>query len=125
MHFEENNLRKQRKEIKAWAKIHLLGRSVINPGISRPITFTSSGIKEAINQPHKHIREKNNAIKDIINLILRAKYIKTEPETSGSRNNQYHYLKTDICGEDAFVVLKESKHDKRISFYSIVDKIKE
>jgi hypothetical protein len=125
MHHEANDLRNQRKEIKALAKIHLIGKWVMHPGIPRPIFFTSTGIKEAINQPHKHIYEKNNSIKEIIDIIRTARYIKTEMDSYGKGNNQYHYLRTEICGEDSFVVLKESKHDERIFFYSIVDKIKE
>jgi len=118
----KNKLKEQRTSIKNWAKENLVGKTVKHPKIEKPILFTATGVKEALNQPHKHIVEKNDAIKNIKNLIKDSKFIKTEKDSKG-RDIEYSYLKTKLNKEDSFIVIK--KQDGINSFYSISDKIKE
>ncbi len=114
-------LKEQRKTIKDFAKQNIVGKTIKYKDIEKPIQFTVTGIKEALNQPHKHIVEKNEAIKDIANLIKKAEYIRADDDIKG-RKIKYHYLGITIQNEDSFVVLKEEKGV--VSFYSITDKIK-
>lgn len=74
-----------------------------------------------MNQPHKYILEKNEAIKDIINLIKNAEYIRTDKDSKG-RNIIYYYLETIIKKEISFIIIK--KEANRNSFYSITDNLK-
>ena len=119
---DKNKLKEQRTNIKNWAKENLVGKTVKHPKIEKPILFTSTGIKEALNQPHKHIVEKNEAIKNIKNLIKDAKFVKTSADDKG-KGFKYHYLKTTINNEKSFIVLRETFNEN--SFYSIVEKTKE
>ena len=63
------DVKQARKEVQEWAKREVVGKSFLNQEIGKEIEVTSTGIKEALNQPHKYIREKNEAIKDIARII--------------------------------------------------------
>ncbi len=115
-------LKEQRIEVREWAKENLIGKTITHPNIEKPIGFTVSGIKEALNQPHKFIIEKNDAVKNIESLIKNAEFLKTDFDYKG-RDFKYHYLKTKINNEDSYIVLRETQ--KETSFYSIVEKLKE
>lgn len=88
------------------------------------VSFTYSGIKEAINQPHKYIIEKNQIIKSIDSILPSAVFVKSEKDRTGDQNFIYHYFRIMIHEEESFIVLKEIKKEGVIIFYSIVDKIK-
>jgi len=118
------SLKEQRKVLKEWAKANIVGKTIEVPSICKHITITVSGIKEALNQPHKHYFEKNEAIKDIENQLATSTFVETKIDSTGDCNNMFHYLRTSIKGEDSFIVLRETKKDGMIIFYSIVDKIK-
>ncbi len=117
-------LKTQRTEIRSWAKENLVGKTVVNNQIDKPIKFNTTGIKEALNQPHKNILEKNEAIKNIDTLIKDGKYLKDRVATDEKTGSKYHYIKTQIKNEPSFIVLKESANGD-LNFYSITDKIKE
>ena len=118
------SLKEQRKIIREWAKSNLAGRSVYISDLKMTINFTYSGIKEAVNQPHKYILEKNQLIKSIESILPSATYIKSEGDKTGDLNFIYHYLRIMINDEESFIVLKVIKKEGKIIFYSIVDKIK-
>lgn len=119
----KEELKRQRAEIRDWAKANLLGRSVSVPGLDRPVTFTSTGIKEAINQPHKHLYEKNEAIRDIVGLLGNSVYVLKREDDKG-RPFVYHYFQIEIMGEPSYIVIRENVNNKLIDFYSIVEKLK-
>lgn len=60
-------LKEQRNSIKSWAKENLLDKKVKHPNVEKEIGFSVTGIKEALNQPHKHLILKNEAIKILRN----------------------------------------------------------
>ncbi len=117
----KETLKDQRKEIKEWAKQNLVGKTITHPNIDGEIHFTTTGIKEALNQPHKHILEKNEAIKDIVNLIKKSVFIRSDKDSKG-RDILYHYFATTINSEISFITIK--KEANRNSFYTITDSIK-
>lgn len=114
-------LKEQRNSIKSWAKEHLLDKKVKHSSLEKEIGFSVTGIKEALNQPHKHLMLKNEAIKNIEELIKSAEYIGSSNDNKG-RTTIYHYLKIYIAGEESFIVLKENGNG--VYFYTITDKIK-
>jgi hypothetical protein len=118
------NLKEQRKTIREWAKINLVGKELFLPKTGMNVTFTLNGIKEAINQPHKFILKKNEFIKEIETALQNAEYIKSETDRTGELNFIFHYFRTSLNEEDSFIVLKEIRKEGKIVFYSIVDKIK-
>lgn len=94
-------------------------------GTKHSIVFTSTGIKEAINQPHKNYYEKNKVVVNADELLKKAKY--TSTAVSKSQNpmiKQYHYLEVQIAEEVSYVVLRELTTGQ-MQFYSIVDALKE
>lgn len=115
------DLKEQRHEVKEWAKENLVGKTIRNKDIEKPIGFTVTGIKEALNQPHKYVKAKNEAIKDIRGMIRKGEYLGYAPDAKGNDLN-YHYIKTDVAGSESYVVIKESNNGS-MNFYSIVDRI--
>lgn len=119
----KEEVKQQRTEIREWAKEKLIGKQMPVPGLGAPISFTSTGIKEALNQPHKHLLAKNEAVRNIRKLMETAKYVRTDPDVKG-RNFKYHYFEIEIMGEPSFVVIRENTDNRLIDFYSIVEKLK-
>lgn len=114
----------ERKEILEWAKINLVNNeaSVFRVELNNHISFSNSGIKEALNQPHNHYHEKNRAIKDILILLQHSKYEGNAVDVK-NRCLRFHYFKTAINNNESFIVVKEN-YDNTFKFYSIVDRIK-
>ena len=92
--------------------------------LNKPVVFTVTGIKEALNQPHKHYIAKNEAVKNILSLLKDAEYVKPV-KSSKDKQFIYHYFRTFVGGEESFIVVRESTFTGQINFYSIVDKLKE
>lgn len=121
-----NNIRlqEQRKEIRSWAKDNIVGKTVLVHGIKNPVEFTANGIKEALNQPHKYIRAKNEAIYNLIDLLKDAEYLMERPDEKGNPMVlKYHYLRIKISEHDSYAVVRELM-DGRCQFYSIVERLK-
>lgn len=117
-----SELKEQRNEIREWAKENLVGKTVKHKEIEKPIGFTVTGIKEALNQPHEHIRAKNEAVKDIRGLIRKGEYLGSADDEKG-KIKQYHYIKTSIAGDASYITVKETTQGECV-FYTITDKIK-
>ena len=93
-------------------------------GIQNPVEFTSNGIKEALNQPHKYVMAKNEAVYNLINLLKDAEHVLERPDEKGNPMvMKYHYLRIRIADEDSFAVIRELV-DGKCQFYSIVEKLK-
>lgn len=120
----KDEIKQQRGEIRQWAKENLAGKTASAPGLGAPVSFTTTGIKETLNQPHKYILEKNEAVRDIAGLLNTAEYIRFDPDI---KNNQmvkgYHYFQILIKGEPSYVVIRELATGELV-FYSIVEKLK-
>lgn len=116
------NLKQQRLEIRDWAKANLLDKTITHPKINEPIGFNVAGIKEAINQPHKFLLAKNEAVKNIEKHINESEFMFSRNDDKG-KPFVYYYLKTFIQGEQSFIVIRRA-YDKN-TFYSIVEKIRE
>ena len=114
----------ERSVIKNWAIQNLVDNKVFvtKSELDNPIIFTAKGIKEAINQPHKHYEAKNESIYQIVKLLQTAKYLKRE-EDSKKRFKYFHYHEVEIENEKSWLVLRE-KFDGTIDFYTIVDFLK-
>lgn len=118
------DVKQARKEVQEWAKREVVGKSFLNQEIGKEIEVTSTGIKEALNQPHKYIREKNEAIRNIKQIIHEAHRVLYRPDDKGNQMVVgYHYLEFELAGEKSYIVIRETK-DGRLMFYSVVDKIK-
>ncbi len=116
-------IKKRRAEIKEIAKINLLDKKIKIDSIGREVEFTVSGIKEAINQPHKNLYEKNEAILNIQKLLKESTFIKSTKHDNND-NIIFYYFETEIANSKSFIILKEDILNKKTRFYTIVDKIK-
>lgn len=120
----KERLQEQRKAVRQWAKENLVGKTVLVQGIQNPVEFTSNGIKEALNQPHKYVRAKNEAVYNLIYLLKDAEHVLERPDEKGNPMvMKYHYLRIRIADEDSFAVIRELV-DGKCQFYSIVEKLK-
>jgi len=112
----------QRKKIKAWAKENLQGKTFDING--EKAELNGVGIKEIINQPHKHYEEKNAVLYDFENICKSAKKTNSMPS---SHNDDFikhvDAYKIDINNEPSWILVKEFKDGKRL-IYSIVDRLK-
>lgn len=119
---QKAELKEQRKKTLAWGKQALIGKKIVRPEFDQPITFTVCGLKEAINQPHKNYKVKNEALRHIDLLIQQGEYVGSAGDLKG-RPFTYHYLKIKIRGIDSFIVLREEKGS--LIFYSLVERRKD
>lgn len=120
----KDEVKQQRAEIRNWAKEKLIGTTANAPGLSRPVSFTATGIKEALNQPHRHLFEKNAAIRDIVELLGRSQLVLKRPDDKGNQMvKSYYYYEVEIAGEPSYLVLRELATGE-VLFYSIVEKLK-
>ena len=117
-----NNTNKERiKELRAWAKDNLQGKIIEPENIGKNIEFTTKGIKEYLNQPHKHYQEKNELIKQMPEIINNATYM---GRTAYHKESNYivasHIFETKVNGEKTWLIARENKEGS-ITFYSISD----
>lgn len=120
----QNELKGQREEIRQWAKENLAGKTVEVPGIGSPVGFNVTGVKEALNQPHKYISEKNEAVRNILSLLQEGEHVLTRTDDKGNPMvKQYHYIRIKIKEEDSYAVIRELVNGE-CNFYSLVEKLK-
>ena len=118
------SLQEQRKAVREWAKENLAGKTVLVQGVPNPVEFTMNGIKETLNQPHKYVRAKNEALRDIVELLKGGEHVLEKVDDKGNPMvNKYHYIRIGIAGEPSFAVIRELM-DGKCQFYSIVEKLK-
>lgn len=100
----QKKIKLNRKEIIEWAKSNLVNNrtTVIRSELHSPISFSNSGIKEALNQPHNHYHEKNKAIKDIVILLESSAYAGSAEDGKG-KCLRFHYFKITINDDDSFM----------------------
>lgn len=112
-----------RKEALEFGRQNLIGKSIMMQGLDKPVTFTVSGLKEAVNLPHKHFIEKNEAVKNILEIAPSAPLVAERMDDKG-RPFYFRYYRVKIAGEDSYIVIRENLDTKIIDFYGIVDKMK-
>ena len=118
------SLQEQRKAVREWAKKNLAGKTVLVQGVPGPVEFTMNGIKETLNQPHKYVRAKNEALRDIVALLRNGEHVLEKVDDKGNPMvNKYHYIRIDIAEGASYAVIRELM-DGRCQFYSIVEKLK-
>ncbi|MDR0733521.1 MAG: hypothetical protein LBF08_05635 [Dysgonamonadaceae bacterium] len=109
------------KELKSWAKKHLSGKTVYYKDLGKYIYFTNTGIKEYLNQPHKHYYEKNELIKNIETIISKSIYQGSKPYKHINKGIVYsHILETEIAGDKSWLIVRENNVGV-IQFYGISD----
>ena len=80
-----------------------------HPYFPHDIYINVSGIKEWLNQPHKHYAEKNEALLQLPELLLNSEYLGAKPDPKGRdyiRNG--HIFKTTIAEEASWIIISET-----------------
>ncbi len=99
------SVRQRRKEIKDEAKRILLGKVLFHPYFPHDIYINVSGIKEWLNQPHKHYAEKNEALLQLPEQLLTSEYLGAKQDPKG---RDYivacHIFKTQIAVDSSWII---------------------
>ena len=102
-------IRQRRKEIKEEAKALLAGQVLSHPYFPHDIRINVSGIKEWLNQPHKHYAEKNEALLRLPELLNESEYLDSVPDPKG---RDYivasHLFKAKIAETDSWIIVNET-----------------
>lgn len=115
-----NYLKERRKEIKKEA-LSLRDELFTNDAVSWVAKISGAGIDEWLNQPHKHIIEKNEALLDLVSLYGQSEYIKATNDPKGRKDiANSHIFKTKIAGEDSWIIVNEMKWGE-YKIHSITD----
>jgi len=109
------------KELRTWARENLQGKVIEPANFGKKIVFTTKGIKEYLNQPHKHYHKKNELLKEIPELLNNAKYM---GRTTYHKERNYilasHIFEIKINGDKTWLIARENIEGV-ITFYSISD----
>lgn len=112
-----------RKETLAFGKQNLVGKTMRMHGLDTPVSFTVSGLKEAVNLPHRHFLEKNDTIRNILSIAPGAPLVAERIDDKG-RPFYFRYYKIQVGGEDSFIVIRENTQTRVADFYAITDSLK-
>ena len=102
-------IRQRRKEIREEAKALLIGQVLSHPYFTHDIYINVSGIKEWLNQPHRHYAEKNEALLNLPKLIQESEYLDSVADPKG---RDYivasHLFRTKIAEADSWIIVNET-----------------
>ena len=102
-------MRQRRKEIREIAKRMLIGSVLSHPYFPHDIYINVSGIKEWLNQPHKHYEAKNEALLKLPELLNEAEYLDAVPDPKGRDFVvASHLFKTKIGDSDSWIIVNET-----------------
>ena len=97
----------RRKEIREAAKALTL-LALTHPAIKHDIRLSNADIKEWLNQPHRNIAAKNEALLTLPELLANAEYLGTTPDPKGRKGVAVcHIFKVQIGGEDSYIIVQE------------------
>lgn len=107
-----------RKQLQKEAIQNYKGRKVIN---EVEVTITAKGIKEFLNQPHEQYFKKNELVRNIPDLIQKAKYMGTTPYHKENRQIVCnHIFEIEIDKKISYLIAREEAGGN-INLYSISD----
>lgn len=98
-------IRIQRKKIREAVK-DLPDQQFSNARFPKPITISNKGIKEWINQPHKHLAAKNELLTGIAHVIKNSIYLGCGVDKHNA-SVTVHIFETVVGGEKSWVIVRE------------------
>lgn len=113
-------VKNRRGEIRVIAKATIVDKPVGLPMIGKRAVISNKGVKEWINQPHKHLAAKNELILDIKNVLNNSKYLGFGPDKHDPSSAKVHIFETVINGDNSWIIIREL-HDGQFKIYSISD----
>lgn len=115
---KESPLAESRREIKELAQ-PLTEEVFINEDFDKDIHISKSGIKEWLNQPHKHYEEKNRLLLSMKDVIRDSKYRSWLPDEHNA-SIKAHLFETTIRGDKSWIIVREFQ-DGKVLLHSITD----
>ena len=109
-----------RKALINWAKENLKERTVTPKNFGMQILFTTKGIKEYINQPHKHYLAKNELIKFMPEILENAEYIGKAKKDESGYIVASHIFEIAIKDDKSWLIARENLEGV-VTFYGISD----
>ena len=108
-HSNSTEVKRRRKEIKEAARVLLVGRIFLHPRFQNAIKINMAGIKEWLNQPHRHYAAKNESLLNLQVIIQESEYLGTKSDPKGREFIKVgHIFKTDIAGEPSWIIVSET-----------------
>lgn len=99
--------KRRSKEIREEAKF-LTAEKLINKKFPHDVTISNRKIKECLNQPHEHYREKNELLLKLKEVFASAKYIgDTSDEGKHKGVIRNHLFEIKICGDKSTIIVHE------------------
>jgi SPP1 gp7 family putative phage head morphogenesis protein len=114
------DLKIRRKQLQDEAKLTLKDVQVQHQDIEEPITFTTKGIKEYLNQPHKHYEAKNELIATMPKVLKGSTYKGFGDSTKSDGITKVHVFEIEILKDKSYLIVRENT-DNVLQFYSISD----
>lgn len=114
----QKNIAERRKEIKKNAE-ELINVGFVNPDFPYEITLSKKGIKEWLNQPHKHYESKNELLLKIDEIISTSKYKGSLPDVNNNSISA-HLFETTIDGDLSWIIVRLTP-EGIARLYSITD----
>ena len=115
---ERLRIKERRKEIQREAS-SLREIPLFNPDFNREIAITGKGIKEWLNQPHKHYVAKNEALLHIHDIMGKADY-KGFIDDKHDSNIKAYIFETTISKDKSWIIVREFP-DGQINLHSTTD----
>jgi SPP1 gp7 family putative phage head morphogenesis protein len=112
-------IRRRVKEIREYMADHL-SDPLVNEGLSATAYMSNRSVKEFTNQPHKHIRAKNELLMNIRKVYKAARYLGINPTYIKPGIVASHILEIELCGEKSWLVVREYD-DGSLNLYSCSD----
>lgn len=115
---EQKKTNKRSKEIRRKIAA-VIDKPLRNKDFPHPVIISNAAIKEWLNQPHKHYKEKNELLLSIHSLFANSKYI---GHTDDRRKDilTSHIFETTIAGDRSWIIVHEMTWGE-YKFYSVSD----
>ncbi len=106
---ERQYIARRRREIREYMAEHL-DSPLVNPEFHRSAAMSGKSVKEFLNQPHKHYREKNELLMDIERVFSSARYLGINPKYQAPGLKASHIFEIELCGDKSWLVVREYDH---------------
>lgn len=110
---------RRRREIRQFIS-ERLEEPLENSEFKQPVRMSGKSVKEFLNQPHKHYREKNELLMDIKRVFKSARYLGVNHIYKAQKLKFSHIFEIELCGEKSWLVVREYE-DGKVMLYSCSD----
>lgn len=116
---ERQYIAQRRREIREYMAEHL-DTPLVNPDFAKIAAMSNTSVKEFTNQPHKHIREKNELLMDIKRVFNGAQYLGINSKYQKKGVKASHIFAVSVAGEPSWLIVREYE-DGRCLLHSCSD----